>query len=177
MIHQPLSPDGVHPEISSSPRLLVLSFVRPDLLVINYCLFICSKNSFLSLAPLTIATPAFSTLWLKSGQSPSFFFFKVGPTRTRQKVLQGMQIPSFGSKRSTCFWFNKVDKLFVLGFTRCKTYLVLQILEGAQSPSSRCVRVDKVLPLPCTRWTKLFSWYNGNIHKAVAFQWWKKSPS
>ena len=52
MIHQPLSPDGVHPQISSTLRFLVLCLVRPDLFVINYCLFIFSKNSFLSLAPL-----------------------------------------------------------------------------------------------------------------------------
>ena len=39
MIHQPLSPDGVHPQVSSSLRLLVFCLVRPDLLVINYCLF------------------------------------------------------------------------------------------------------------------------------------------
>ena len=38
MIHQPLSPDGVHPQVSSSLRLLVLCLVRPDLFVIYYCL-------------------------------------------------------------------------------------------------------------------------------------------
>ena len=59
-----LSPDGVHSQISSSLRLLVFYLVRPDLYVIHYCLFIFSKNSFLSLAPLTNATSAFSTLWL-----------------------------------------------------------------------------------------------------------------
>ena len=37
MIHQPLSPDGVDPKISSSLRLLVLCLVCPDL---YYCLFI-----------------------------------------------------------------------------------------------------------------------------------------
>ena len=62
MIEQPLSPDGVHPQISSSLRLVVLGLVCPDLFVIHYCLFNFSKNSFLSLAPLTNATPAFSTL-------------------------------------------------------------------------------------------------------------------
>ena len=40
MIHQPLSPDRVHPQISSSLRLLVLRLVRPDLFVRYYCLFI-----------------------------------------------------------------------------------------------------------------------------------------
>ena len=59
MIHQPLSPDGVHPQITSSLRLLVFCLVRPDLFVIYYCLFIISKNSLLSLTPLTNATPAF----------------------------------------------------------------------------------------------------------------------
>ena len=39
MIHQPLAPDGVHPQISSSLRLLVLCLVRPDLFVIYYCFF------------------------------------------------------------------------------------------------------------------------------------------
>ena len=62
MIYQALSPDGVHPQISSSLRFLVLCLVRPDMLVINNCLFILSKNSFLPVAPLTNATPAFSTL-------------------------------------------------------------------------------------------------------------------
>ena len=65
MIHQPLSPDGVHPQISSSLRLLVLCLIHPDLFVIfvmYYCLLIFSKNSFLSLAPLPNATPAFSML-------------------------------------------------------------------------------------------------------------------
>ena len=56
MIHQPLSPDGGHPQISSSLRQLVLCLVRPDLFVIYYCLYTFSKNSFLSLAPLTNAT-------------------------------------------------------------------------------------------------------------------------
>ena len=63
MIHQPLSPDGVNPKISSSMRLLVLCFVCLDLFVINYCLFIFSKNAFLWLTTLTNATPAFSMLW------------------------------------------------------------------------------------------------------------------
>ena len=40
MIHRPLSPDLVHPEISSSLRLLVLSLVRPHLFVIHYGLFV-----------------------------------------------------------------------------------------------------------------------------------------
>ena len=62
MIQQHLSPDAVHPQISSSLRFLVLCLVRPDLFLINCCLFIFSKNSFLSLDPLTNATPAFSTL-------------------------------------------------------------------------------------------------------------------
>ena len=43
MIHQPLSP-GVHPQISSSLRYLVLCLVRPDLFVMNYCLFINFKE-------------------------------------------------------------------------------------------------------------------------------------
>ena len=55
---------GVYPQISSSLRLLVLSLVCPHLFVIHYRLFIFSKN-FLSSAPLTNATPAFS--------KPSFF--------------------------------------------------------------------------------------------------------
>ena len=44
MIHHPLSPDGVHPQISSSLRLLVRCLVRLDLFVINYCLFIFFKE-------------------------------------------------------------------------------------------------------------------------------------
>ena len=36
MMHQPFSPDGVHPQISSSLRLIVLA--------IYYCLFIFSKK-------------------------------------------------------------------------------------------------------------------------------------
>ena len=39
-----LSPDGVHPQISSSLRLLVLCLVRPNSFVIYYCLFIFSKE-------------------------------------------------------------------------------------------------------------------------------------
>ena len=42
IIHQPLSPDGVHPQISSSLRLLVFAlFVRA---CSSYCLFIFSKE-------------------------------------------------------------------------------------------------------------------------------------
>ena len=88
-----LSPDGVHPQISSSLGLLVLCLVRPDLFIIHYFFF--PKNLFLSSAPLTNATPAFSTLWLKCFNMPSspgilkhgtvlyrfctdfFFFFKI----------------------------------------------------------------------------------------------------
>ena len=44
MIHQPLSPDGVHPQIISSLRLLVLCLFRPEWFVINYCLFIFFKE-------------------------------------------------------------------------------------------------------------------------------------
>ena len=49
MIHQPLSPDGVHPQIPEifSPLPCSHGLVR---------LFIFSKNSILSLAPLTNAT-------------------------------------------------------------------------------------------------------------------------
>ena len=64
MTHQPLSTDGVHPLISSSLRLLVPCLVRPNSFVIHYCWFIFSNNSFPLLAPLTNATPAFSTVWL-----------------------------------------------------------------------------------------------------------------
>ena len=62
MIDKPWSPDKVHPLISSSLRLLVLCLVCSELFVIYYCLFLFSKNPFLSLAPFTNATPAFSTL-------------------------------------------------------------------------------------------------------------------
>ena len=44
MIHKPMSTDGVHPQISSSLRLLVLCLVRPDLFVIYYRLFIFFKE-------------------------------------------------------------------------------------------------------------------------------------
>ena len=57
-----LPPDGVHLQMSSFLRLLVLCLVRSDLFVIYYCLFIVSKALLLSLVPLTNATPAFSTL-------------------------------------------------------------------------------------------------------------------
>ena len=57
-----LSPDWVRPQINLSLRLLVLCLFHLDLLVTHYCLFIFSMNSFLSLAPSTNATPAFSTL-------------------------------------------------------------------------------------------------------------------
>ena len=40
MIYQPLSPDGIHPQVTLSLRLLVVCFVRPDLFVIYYYLFI-----------------------------------------------------------------------------------------------------------------------------------------
>ena len=50
-------------QINLSLRLLVLCLFRPDLIVTHYRLFLFSKNSFLSLAPLTNVTPAFSTLW------------------------------------------------------------------------------------------------------------------
>ena len=55
MIHQPSLPDAVHPQIRSSMRFLVLYLVRPNLFIRNYCLFLFSKNSFLSLAPFTNA--------------------------------------------------------------------------------------------------------------------------
>ena len=58
-----LPPDGVHPLISSFLILLFLYLIRPDLFVVHYSLFIFSKNSFLSLASLTNATQAYSTLW------------------------------------------------------------------------------------------------------------------
>ena len=44
MIHQSLSPHGVHPQISSSLRLLDLCLVRSDLFVIYYCLFILLRT-------------------------------------------------------------------------------------------------------------------------------------
>ena len=62
MIYKALSPDGVHPLISSSLGLLVFCLIRPDLFVIYYSLFIFKKNYFLSQAPLTNITPEFSTL-------------------------------------------------------------------------------------------------------------------
>ena len=40
MIHQPLPPDGVHPQINSSQRLLVFCLVRLDFFVIYYGWFI-----------------------------------------------------------------------------------------------------------------------------------------
>ena len=67
MIHQPLSSDGVHPQISSSLRLLVLCLLRLDLFIIYQCLFIFSKNSLLSLASLTKPQQHFSTLWVGKG--------------------------------------------------------------------------------------------------------------
>ena len=56
MIHQPLSPDGVHPQISSSLRLLGL--VRPDLFVINYFLFVFFKELISFIGYLDNATHA-----------------------------------------------------------------------------------------------------------------------
>ena len=56
-----LPPDGVHPQISSFLRVLVLCLIYPDLFVKHYCLCICPENSLLSLTRLTNATPAFST--------------------------------------------------------------------------------------------------------------------
>ena len=44
MIHQPLSPSGVHPQISSCLRLLFLCLVLKDLFVIHYYLFIFQKE-------------------------------------------------------------------------------------------------------------------------------------
>ena len=44
MMHQPLSPDRVHPQNSSFLRLLVICLVRPDMFVIYYCLFIFFKG-------------------------------------------------------------------------------------------------------------------------------------
>ena len=79
MIHQPWSPDGVHPQINLSPELLVLCLVHPDLFIMYYCLlFFFPKNSFLSLAPLIdkCHTSVFNTLifmkghWAKQEVSP-----------------------------------------------------------------------------------------------------------
>ena len=47
MINQPSSPDGVHPQISSSLRSLVLFLVRPDLFVIYYGFFPKELISFI----------------------------------------------------------------------------------------------------------------------------------
>ena len=51
------------PQISSFLRLLVICLVPPDLFIMHYCLFIFSKNLFLSSASLANATPALSKLW------------------------------------------------------------------------------------------------------------------
>ena len=62
MIHQPLSPDEVHSQISSSLRLLVLCLIP-------------SKNSYRSSASLTNATLVFSTLWLKTHPDFAIVYF------------------------------------------------------------------------------------------------------
>ena len=64
VIHCDQFTDGVHPQISSFLRLLVLCLVRHILLIVPFFFFF-SKNLFLSSAPLTNATPSFSTLWFK----------------------------------------------------------------------------------------------------------------
>ena len=63
------SPNQFIPEIVSP----FLCLVCPDMFLIHSCLYIFSKNSSLSLAPLANATPAFSTLWLKYWRSWSSF--------------------------------------------------------------------------------------------------------
>ena len=50
MIHQALSLDGIHPQISLPLRLLVLCVVRSDLFVINFCLFF-QRNRFFHWLP------------------------------------------------------------------------------------------------------------------------------
>ena len=56
-----LSPDGVHPQISSSLRLLVLCLVRPTCSSYITVLFVSFFKELISF--FTNATPAFSTLW------------------------------------------------------------------------------------------------------------------
>ena len=60
MIHQPLSPDGGHHQMSSSQRLLVLCLVRSTLFIMNKLLFVyfLKKTHFFYRLPLTNATPA-----------------------------------------------------------------------------------------------------------------------
>ena len=58
-----LPPDGVHPQISSFLRLLVLCLVRSVFFVIHNRFFSFSSNLLLPLPPLTNATPVFSALW------------------------------------------------------------------------------------------------------------------
>ena len=101
IIHQPLSHNGFHPQISLSLRLLVLCHVLPDLFVVYYCLLIFLKNTFLSLVPLTNATPAFLRF---------DFFFKIMRTpwkkqkNTKINCLVGMDS---GSGFVTCVEYRK----------------------------------------------------------------------
>ena len=129
-----LSPDGVQSQIGSSLRLLVLSFVRPDLFVIHFCLFIFLKKknySFLSLASLTNATPAFSTLWFLSrncdkvpstflGRTYYHWMFFISTELEKCKFwFANFDFPTFlGRKVEVCdflFWvFSKIlDRNFI----------------------------------------------------------------
>ena len=62
MIHQPLSPDGFHPQISSSLRSLFLCLVRPDLFVKKtVCLFL-QRTHFFQWLPDKCHTSVFNAL-------------------------------------------------------------------------------------------------------------------
>ena len=92
-------------QISSTLRLLVLFFVCPHLFVIHYGLIIFSKNLFLSSAPFTNATPAFSMLWffhviLLTKQTWQVFFFFNFLCFEKWKV----RILSSEQKSSSCSW-------------------------------------------------------------------------
>ena len=71
MIHQPLSPDGVHPPNQFIPEIVSPCLVRPYLFVINYCLFAFFKELFSFIRYLDKChTNVFNALMKKSNFPP-----------------------------------------------------------------------------------------------------------
>ena len=129
------------PQTSSSLRLLVLWLVRPHLFVIHKWLFIFSKNLFLSSAPLTTATQAFSTLWfLRKG-----FLVNVA-TITSKSMFPGL-----------FFFFSNHYLTIPLSWhwraSRSSIPIILSAKGKATTTSFKDFDRTHNLNLPLTRWT------------------------
>ena len=104
-----LSPDGVHAHISLSLRLLVLCLVGPALFLIYITVYFFKELISFIQAPLTNATPAFSTLWYHL-----VFHFK-----RKYSILGNDTWPLSGSNKLTN-QLSAFDWLTCIAFTMLK---------------------------------------------------------